>query len=180
MTYTETSYSIILKMNPLVCSMTRISAATAPLFAFILSSCLPDLGEPGPTGALESGAWSFTITDVLQDECGYGLAPDQRLDGELSTSGATLTLQLGDQPQRTLLRDGPTLSGQWTEDEQLLATCLYTVSGQDVGEVYDPSHLSLTVTANESLSGDCSALNPIGFPCAWAVTYDAWAVTTEP
>jgi hypothetical protein len=147
---------------------------------FFLLSCLPDLSDPGPTGALQSGAWVFTITDVLQDECGYALAPGETTDATLTTNGAALTLTLGDQPPRTLLRDGPALSGQWTEDEQLLATCLYTVSGQDLGEVFDPTHLSLSVTASESLTGDCSALNPIGFPCAWAVTYDAWAETTEP
>ena len=180
MAYTESSYSIILTMNPPVCSMTRIPSATSPVLAVFLFSCLPDLGESGPTGARQSGAWTFTITDVVLDECDYALAPGQTFDAELSTNGAALTLTLGDHSPRTLLRDGPALSGQWTEDEQLLATCLYTVSGQDMGEVFDPNHLSLTVSASESLTGDCSALNPIGFPCAWAVTYDAWADTTEP
>ena len=180
MAYTESPDSIILMLNPLVCFMTRDPAVTSPLFAFFLVACLPDLGESGPTGALQSGAWTFTITDVLQDECDYALAPGETFDAELSTNGSALTLRLGDQPPRTLLRDGPNLSGQWTEDEQVLATCLYTVAGQDVGEVFDPTHLSLTVSASESLTGDCSALNPIGFPCAWAVTYDAWADTTEP
>jgi hypothetical protein len=147
---------------------------------FGLVACLPDLGDPGPTGALEAGEWTFTITDVLQDECDYGLAPGQAEDATLTTNGAALTLTLGGNTPRTLLRDGPALSGQWTQDEQVLATCLYTVSGQDLGEVFDPTHLSLSVTASESLTGDCSALNPIGFPCAWAVTYDAWAETSEP
>lgn len=167
-------------MNPSVRSMTRIALSTTPLCAALLAACLPELSEEGPTGALTPGAWTFTITDVLNDECGYGLSPGDALPAELEPDGATLTLRLGDHPPRTLLRDGPALSGRWVEEEQLLASCLYTVTGQDAGEVFEPGHLSLTVSASESLSGDCSALNPIGFPCAWAVVYDAEADTTEP
>jgi hypothetical protein len=160
--------------------MTRIPAAKTPFFAFFLLACLPELGEPGPTGALQSGAWTFTLTDVLEDECDYGLTPGDTVDAELNADGAALTLRLGEHPARTLVRDGHSISGQRVEEEQLLASCLYTVSGQDVGEVFATDHLGLTVSASESLSGDCSALNPIGFPCAWAVVYDAWADTTEP
>lgn len=155
--------------------MTRIPLLTSPLTSIFLAACLPELGATDATGALQAGAWTFTIAEVLEDECGYEPTLGDTLDAELTPNGAALSLRLGDAEPRTLLRDGPELSGQWTEEEQLLASCLYTVSGQDAGEVYEPTHLSLIVSATESLSGDCSALNPVGFPCAWAVIYDGRA-----